>query len=477
MQLRLPNFNKARILVVGDVMLDRYWSGTTSRISPEAPVPVVHVQDVKECPGGAGNVALNIAALGSNTQLLSVCGADAAADSLESKLTAANVRCYLQRISHVPTITKLRILSLHQQLLRLDFEEPLHDYSLSIMPQKFAELMPHVDVVVLSDYAKGSLHNVQELIRLARKANIPVFVDPKGQDFSIYQGATLLTPNRKEFEAVVGVCKTEAELISKARRLMETLQISALLVTRGEQGMTLLRPDVPELHLPAQAREVYDVTGAGDTVIGVMAATYAASGDLAQAAEIANIAAGIVVGKLGAATVSVPELQGVIQQEQVAARGVMTEEQLAIAMELAHKQGERIVMTGGCFDILHAGHIAYLTEAKRLGDRLIIAVNDDASVARLKGADRPINTLSRRMAVLVGLHAVDWVVSFSEDTPQRIIQHLKPDVWVKGGDYRVEDLPESQSIQAYGGQVKILSFIPDHSTTDIVNKIKTGEKS
>lgn len=475
MQLQIPNFNKARVLVVGDVMLDRYWSGSTSRISPEAPVPVVHIKQMEERPGGAGNVALNITALGSQASLLGICGSDPAGDSLEAKLCAAGVQCYLQRIPNMPTIAKLRILSLHQQLLRLDFEDNITNIDTNELLISFKKQLANTDIVVLSDYAKGSLRYAKDLIKAARAASIPIFVDPKGQDFSIYEGASLLTPNRKEFEAVVGPCHDENEMVRKGNELLQTYHIDALLITRGEHGMTLIRKDEPELHLPARAREVYDVTGAGDTVIAILAAAFVDKQSLPQAASIANIAAGIVVGKLGAATVSVPELRRAIQEEHSSGRGVMTEDQLLIAVEDARAHGERIVMTGGCFDILHAGHVAYLEQAKQFGDRLIVAMNDDASVARLKGPARPINSLARRMAVIAGLNAVDWVVSFSEDTPERIVGEILPDVWVKGGDYRVEDLPEARPVLANGGDVQILKFVDGCSTTAIVEKMQLEE--
>jgi D-beta-D-heptose 7-phosphate kinase / D-beta-D-heptose 1-phosphate adenosyltransferase len=471
MQIQLPAFHKARILVVGDVMLDRYWSGVTSRISPEAPVPVVHVQEIEERPGGAGNVALNITALGGHAKLLSICGADAMGDVLENKLRAAGVECLFQRIPGVPTISKIRILSLHQQLIRLDFEEAFHTVDTQVISQVFKQQLTQTDVVIFSDYAKGSLRAVKDLIALAQQAKVPVFVDPKGNDFSVYRGATLITPNKREFETVVGPCHDEEELVRKGQALLQQHDIGALLVTRGEQGMTLIRANEPELHLPAKAREVYDVTGAGDTVIAVLAAAYADTRDLPQAATLANLAAGIVVGKLGAATISVPELRRTIHEELATGRGVMTEEQLFIAVSDARAHNERIVMTGGCFDILHAGHVAYLEQAKTFGDRLIVAVNDDASTKRLKGPARPINTLARRMAVLAGLSAVDWVVPFSEDTPERIVGHILPDVWVKGGDYKVEQLPEARSVLANGGEVKILKFVEGCSTTAIVEKI------
>jgi D-beta-D-heptose 7-phosphate kinase/D-beta-D-heptose 1-phosphate adenosyltransferase len=470
--INIPDFTRARVLIVGDVMLDRYWSGNTSRISPEAPVPVVHIQQTEERPGGAGNVALNTVAVGSHTTLLGICGEDSAGDFLEQKLRASKVNCFFQRLANVPTITKLRVLSLHQQLIRLDFEEPFHTIDADALIDSFKIQLANANIVILSDYAKGCLRYAPELIRLARAANVPVFVDPKGNDFSLYRGASLLTPNRKEFEAIAGQCHTDEELIQKGKILLREHDIEALLITRGEHGMTLIRPHDPEVHIPARAREVYDVTGAGDTVIGLLAAAYASNHDLPLAVHIANLAAGIVVGKLGAATVSMPELRRALHQEHSSNQRIMTEDQLMIAIEDARAHGERIIMTGGCFDIIHAGHIAYLEQAKSFGDRLIVVVNDDASVARLKGNGRPINSLAKRMAVLAGLNAVDWVVSFSEDTPERIVSRLLPDVWVKGGDYQVEDLPEGRPVIKNGGEVKILQFVEGCSTTGIIEKIK-----
>jgi D-beta-D-heptose 7-phosphate kinase/D-beta-D-heptose 1-phosphate adenosyltransferase len=473
MKIQVPSFQSIRALVVGDVMLDRYWSGDTSRISPEAPVPIVHVQTLEERPGGAGNVALNIAALGAQVDLLSFCGDDDAGDILEKKLSHAGVNCYLYKIPQSRTVTKLRILSLHQQLIRLDFEEAPYQIDYKHLKQLFAQRLAHCDVVILSDYAKGCLSYAQDLIQLARRADKPVFVDPKSNDFNAYQGATVLTPNRREFEAVVGECASEQALLQKGMKLLKTHQFEALLVTRGEQGMTLIQQDQPEVYLSAFAKQVYDVTGAGDTAIACLALTYAAQNDLVQSAQLANIAASIVVGKLGAATVSSAELRRAIQIQQLSFhRGILTEAELKIIVEDAKAHNEQIVMTGGCFDILHAGHVAYLEQAKRFGDRLIVAVNDDNSVSNLKGSGRPINNLANRMAVLAGLNAVDWIVPFSEATPERLIKLLLPDIWVKGGDYQMHDLSEAQTIQEYGGQIKLIDFVEGCSTSAIISMIE-----
>ena len=477
MALTVPRFDNARVLVVGDVMLDRYWHGGTSRISPEAPVPVVKIDAIEDRPGGAGNVALNIAALGASTALFGLTGRDEAADSLKTRLQAAQIECHFHAVADHPTITKLRVISRHQQLLRMDFEEPFAAAAASAMIATTLGAMAGCGAMILSDYAKGALVDPQTLIRAARAAGVPVLVDPKGSDFARYRNATLLTPNLHEFEAVVGRCESEQMLVAKGLRLIGELELDALLITRGEHGMTLLQPGRSELHLPARAREVFDVTGAGDTVISVLAAALAAGEELSNAVGLANLAAGIVVGKLGTAVVSATELRRAVQREQGRNRGAMNLEQLGVAIDDARAHGEKIVFTNGCFDILHAGHVGYLQQARALGDRLIVAVNSDASVSRLKGPGRPINSVDRRMAVLAGLESVDWVTSFDADTPEALLEKLRPDILVKGGDYGKEQVVGWQIVEGYGGSVSVLSFFEDLSTTAIVNKILDNSQS
>ena len=475
MNLHVPDFSKARVLVVGDLMLDRYWQGITARISPEAPVPVVRVTDAQERPGGAGNVALNIAALGALAQVDGLVGDDANANALAAFLKKAKVDCAFAPVPGLTTIVKLRVLSKHQQLLRLDFEDSFYAHPPHVLLKRFKRLLSGADVVVLSDYAKGTLAAVSELIAQARAAGKVVLVDPKGADFERYRGATLLTPNNAEFTAIVGACHDDTELVNKGQQLLQHLKLEALLITRGEHGMTLLQRDLAPVFWPAQAREVFDVTGAGDTVIGVLAAALAAGMALPEATALANVAAGIVVGKLGAATVSPQELRAAISAQDISARdiptGVLDETALLTWVQHAKKNGKKIVMTNGCFDILHAGHVAYLQQARALGDRLIVAVNDDASVARLKGAPRPINPLAQRMAVLAGLRAVDWVVPFGTDTPEDLICRVLPDVLVKGGDYQVQDIAGHRCVLDAGGDVKILHFVPGVSTTGMINRV------
>jgi D-beta-D-heptose 7-phosphate kinase/D-beta-D-heptose 1-phosphate adenosyltransferase len=472
MKLEMPEFQEARLLVIGDVMLDRYWHGASSRVSPEAPVPVVRVGNREDRPGGAGNVALNVAALGSAAHLIGVVGNDEAAEELHSRLSAAGVNCDFLHSVDKPTVTKLRVISQHQQLIRLDFEQLLEPPDVEGLLKRASILIDDSDVMLLSDYGKGALQDVQQLIKLGRSKKIPIIVDPKGTDFKKYKGATLITPNLSEFEAFVGKSENEEEFVDKGLKLLGDLALEALLITRGERGMTLLRPDSPELHLPARAQEVFDVTGAGDTVISVLASAIAAGESISDATALANIAAGLVVGKLGTAAISGPELRRAVHEEQSSGRGVMTAQQLTFAVQDAKAHGEKIIFTNGCFDIIHAGHVGYLTEAKSLGDRLIVAINSDESVRRIKGPGRPINPVERRMAVLGGLEAVDWVVNFSEDTPEALLEELQPDILVKGGDYNIDGVVGGEYVKSYGGEVKALEFLDNCSTSAIVEKMK-----
>jgi D-beta-D-heptose 7-phosphate kinase/D-beta-D-heptose 1-phosphate adenosyltransferase len=476
MKMAIPCFDRGRVLVVGDVMLDRYWHGVTSRISPEAPVPVVHVGKSEARPGGAANVAINTAVLGSRTRLLGVTGDDEAAVSLEAQLGAAGIDCHFQKLAKTPTVTKLRVISRHQQLIRLDFEDRFQDIDTDRLLVEFRSGLADCDVVVFSDYGKGTLTDITGLIMAARQAGKPVLVDPKAPEFSRYRGASIITPNLAEFELAAGPCADEQSLRENARELLARYGIEALLLTRGDQGMTLLRSNKTPLHLPAETREVFDVTGAGDTVIAVLAAALAAGADLPEATALANLAAGIVVGKLGTASVSLPELQRAVQGWAGAGCGELTREQVLVAVAEARARGERIVMTNGCFDLLHAGHVACLRQARRMGDRLIVAVNDDASVSRLKGNGRPLNPLERRMAVLAGLESVDWVVPFSEDTPERLIGEIRPDLLVKGGDYRPEQIAGFDCVTRHGGEVVVLGYEDGCSTSAMIEAIRRREK-
>lgn len=472
MNIPIPSFAKARVLVVGDLMLDRYWHGPTSRISPEAPVPVVRVDLIEERPGGACNVALNIATLGAQCTVLGLTGDDEAATALENRLHASGVKTDFVRLANHATVTKLRVMSRHQQLIRLDFEDGFVGADLTRLEAEFARQLDAHDVVVCSDYGKGCLRTVQKLIALCRLKRKPVLIDPKGSDFSRYAGATLITPNLSEFEVVAGSCTDEDDLVAKGRQLCKKLELSALLITRSEHGMTLIENDEAR-HLPTQAREVYDVTGAGDTVISTLAAALASGQSTFDATNLANIAAGIVVGKSGTAAVSVDEIKQEMRKRIVVPRGIISEQALLDTVSTCQQHGERIVMTNGCFDILHAGHVTYLQQARELGDRLVVAVNVDETVRRLKGADRPVNNVDYRMLMLSALECVDWVVPFTEDTPTRLICEMKPDILVKGGDNDPDKIPGAECVRKYGGEVKVLSYIDGVSTTSIIQNIRS----
>jgi len=477
MKITLPEYENANVLVVGDVMLDRYWHGPAARISPEAPVPVVNVKQIEERPGGAANVALNIAALGAKSKIIGLVGDDEAANAIKSSLDSVDVVTDFVTVNNAPTITKLRVLSRHQQLIRLDFEEPFHDVdSAQIIQNMDKALSSSTPVVVFSDYNKGSLADVQNMIQTAKQHGVKILVDPKGSDFEKYRGVTLLTPNLSEFETVVGHCKSDQELFDRAQKLVKDLELEALLITRSENGMTLIRENQAPFHLPTQAQEVFDVTGAGDTVIAVLAASLSVGSSFEDACVLANAAAGVVVGKIGTSTVNTIELANAVYSQQEIGFGVLTEEQLKLAVRLAQHRGEKVVMTNGCFDILHAGHVSYLNTAREQGDRLIVAVNSDASVRGLKGEGRPVNPVDRRMAVLAGLGAVDWVVEFTEETPQRLIAGTLPDLLVKGGDYKPEEIAGGEEVIANGGEVRVLQFKDGCSTSEIIKTIRNEIK-
>jgi D-beta-D-heptose 7-phosphate kinase/D-beta-D-heptose 1-phosphate adenosyltransferase len=452
-------------------MLDRYLFGSTGRISPEAPVPVVHVHETDDRPGGAANVAVNLASLGVSTRLVGIVGNDESGASLQTILQARGIRCDFHRQDDRPTITKTRVQSRGQQLIRLDQEN-----SAAMPGNAVAGLLKQslagAGAVVLSDYGKGALSDVAMMIAACREAGIPVFVDPKGADFERYRGASVITPNQSEFEAVVGVCGSDAELVQRGRAMLDDLELDALLVTRSEKGMLLLEADMEPVFLSTQAREVFDVTGAGDTVIATLAGAVASGQNLTSAAALANLAAGLVVRKIGVASVTPGEMRVSLHQRGQGGRGLMNLDELKSMVDESRQRGERIIMTNGCFDVLHAGHVSYLEEAKGLGDRLIVAVNDDASVRRLKGDSRPINELEDRLLVLAGLAAVDWVVPFSDDTPASLIAEILPDVLVKGGDYRPDDIAGAKDVLQNGGEVRVLAFRDGHSSSRIIDKLR-----
>ncbi len=459
------------VLVVGDVMLDRYWSGPADRVSPEAPVPVVNVESIEGRPGGAANVALNVVSMGARCTLVGFVGDDEAGAALTETLTAAGVNCDFLVIEDWPTTVKLRILSQRQQLLRADFEQavPLVGTSerLAFLQNKVEKHLVDAQAVVFEDYDKGVLEEPAAMIHAARSRGVVSIVDPKMKALAQYRGATVIKPNEKEFLNNVGV---EAdEYGQEASRLCRELNLDGMVVTRGGDGQEVATPDETR-HIPARPVEVYDVTGAGDTTVAVIALGLGLGWSLFDAAQMSNVAAGIAVSKSGTSPVTAPEVNRVLSLNRQG-QGVMTREELLREVEVARQAGERIVFTNGCFDLLHAGHVTYLEEAAALGDRLIVAINDDASVTRLKGKGRPVVPVEGRSRVLLGLGSVDWVVSFDEDTPEPLLELLRPEILVKGGDYGADGVVGAHIVRGYGGQVRVLSLVEDVSTSAIVERI------
>ena len=475
------DFRGFRILVLGDVMLDRYLYGDVDRISPEAPVPVVRLRRTLAMPGGAGNVARNISALGGQAVLVGLLGQDATAAEFRALLAAdPGIIDRVVASGSRPSICKMRIIAGTQQVARLDDEvaTPADAVDSASLVAALQAALPGCHALILSDYAKGVLAPavIAAAIDAARRQGIPVFADPKDDDFSTYRGVDCLTPNARELARAARLpTGTEAEIIAAGAAILHAAGLPALLCTRADKGMILLRAGLPPESVPAQAREVFDVSGAGDTVIATLALAHAAGHPLPEAMRIANAAAGIVVGKLGTATVTADELDHAMRAESGSApdEGALRDPMAArrlVADWQAH--GLRVGFTNGCFDILHAGHVALLRAARRRCDRLIVALNTDASVARLKGAARPINPLADRAAVIAALAAVDAVVAFEEDTPRELIRLLLPDVLVKGADYTVDQVVGAEVVQAAGGTVVLIDLLPGRSTSAILARTR-----
>jgi D-beta-D-heptose 7-phosphate kinase/D-beta-D-heptose 1-phosphate adenosyltransferase len=476
------DFAGIRVLVLGDAMLDRFLYGDVDRISPEAPVPVVRLRRSHAMPGGAGNVARNVSALGGTAVLVGLLGEDAAAAELRALLDGdpgiedATVASAGRR-----SILKTRVIAGTQQVARLDEEEarPADAAEGAALVEAVRQRVAGCGALVLSDYAKGTLTPavVAGAVGAARAAGVPVFADPKTDDFGLYRGADCLTPNARELARAARLpAGTEAEVVAAARAAMRAAGVPALLCTRAERGMVLVRAEGGHASVSAQAREVFDVSGAGDTVIATLALAHAAGRPLEEAMRIANAAAGIVVGKLGTATVAAEELEHALHADgDPDGAGIASTPGLDAALRRVAEwraHGLKVGFTNGCFDILHAGHVALLRAARRRCDRLVVALNTDASVARLKGAGRPINPLADRAAVVSALAAVDAVVAFEEDTPLELVRALRPDVLVKGGDYTEDRVVGADLVRAGGGEVVLVDLLPGRSTTGVAARLR-----
>jgi len=475
-------FAELKVLVVGDLMLDRYILGDVDRISPEAPVPVLrHVQRY-ETPGGAANVAMNLAGLGCQTLLAGFWGNDAEQKELAGFLEKAKIDTTGVVSTPLPTISKTRIVGRQQQLLRLDIEsrEKPSAADCGRLMESAEQLAGKVHAVVLSDYAKGALSAelCERVIRAARRAGIPVLADPKSPDFSKYSGATTVCPNLGELAIATGVAANETEaLLAAGEALRREHDLRFLTVTMSEKGIRVLS-DMGGYHSPTRAREVFDVSGAGDTVIATMAAALAAGLKMETAVELANLAAGIVVGKVGTVPIARHELVAALTPSSgfSASEKILDRERMAIRVAEWRAAGQTIVFTNGCFDLLHVGHVTLLEDCHKFGSKLVLGLNTDASVCRLKGPSRPIVGERERSRVMAALAAVDAVVLFDEDTPLELIREIMPDVLVKGGDYSVETVVGHQDVIAAGGRVEIVPIVEGFSTTNLVKKLSVSEQ-
>jgi len=475
----LDGFHAARVLVLGDVMLDRFVYGSVERISPEAPIPVVNIERFLDMPGGAANVARNIASMGARATLLGVVGEDAWAEDLLTQLAASpSIEARLVTDASRPTSVKTRYVADGQQVMRADRESRvwlspqveqrlLHEYSASL---------GDAQVVVLSDYAKGVLSDsvIRAAIDIARRAGKTIIVDPKSKDFGRYRGASILTPNRLELQQASGrECVADDQVVDGARSIVAEGICDAMIVTRGKDGMSVVQCNDAPMHLSTAARQVFDVSGAGDTVVAAVALGLAVGASVVDAAALANIAAGIVVGKRGTATVtpgeimaSLKPLDGRTDSQKIFA--------LDTVLQLARgwrDSGLKIAFTNGCFDLLHPGHISLLDQARRSADRLIVGLNADLSIRRLKGPNRPVQSEVARATVLASMKSVDAVVIFAEDTPINLIEALEPDVLVKGADYKLDTVVGADIVMKYGGRVVLATLVSGHSTTETVRRI------
>lgn len=479
---QIAQLARGRVLVVGDVMVDHYVSGHVSRVSDEAPVPIIHVSDERWTPGGAANVAANIAALGGKAALAGIVGADAAANQLTDALSALSaVEADLAVETGRPTSIKTRYMGGQHQIVRVDRERPapISKASEDKLIASIEELASDCDAVMVSDYAKGALTDrvLHAAIATGRKASLPVVIDPKRADWSAYKGASLITPNRKELTLATHLpCGTDAECTAAAAIAIKATG-AAILLTRSEAGMSLFRSGEPPLHLAAKAREVFDVSGAGDTVAAAAALGLASGLKLETAMQIANIAAGIVVGKRGTATASPAELLaeiGAANRGLAGAPGALPLADVKALRERWAREGLSVGFTNGCFDILHAGHVSLLRQAAASCDRLVVALNTDASVRSLKGSDRPVQSEEVRSAVMAAMKGVDAVVLFAEATPEALIRELQPDVLVKGADYAEDQIVGADIVRARGGRVLRVSLVDGQSTTRVIEKSKRG---
>ncbi|NQT28982.1 MAG: D-glycero-beta-D-manno-heptose-7-phosphate kinase [Candidatus Saganbacteria bacterium] len=476
----IPKIVGKKILVFGDLMLDEHIWSRVSRISPEAPVPIADVARISHVPGGCGNVAANIASLKAKAYLVSVIGKDSSGQKLRKALSDKGISTrHLVIDPKRPTILKSRIIAGSQHMVRVDREDRtvLSPKLLATITKRLNKLIPKMDAIIISDYAKGSVtaKTTQLIISLAKKHKKPVSIDPKGVDFSKYRGATVITPNLREASiAARRLIISEKSLIKAGQVLAKLTGSKNVLITRGRDGMSLICPD-EVIYIPAVPREVFDITGAGDTVIATLTLALATGATAKNAAILANYAASVVIGKIGTAPCLFEELEEAISGHEPIAKKIKLRKELHAIVQNLRNENAKIIFTNGCFDILHLGHVRYLSKAKKLGDILIIGLNSDASVRKLKGKDRPYIYELERAEILASLECVDYVCIFEETRPDNLIKIVKPDFHVKGGDYKINRLPEKKLVESLGGKVIVIPPIKGRSTTNLVKRILSGK--
>ncbi|MBU0630937.1 MAG: D-glycero-beta-D-manno-heptose-7-phosphate kinase [Candidatus Margulisbacteria bacterium] len=477
----IPGFTGKKILIVGDLMLDEHIWSSVSRISPEAPVPIADVKKTTHVPGGCGNVAANIAALGATPYLVGLIGRDSSGEKLLNALKKIGISTnYIISDDIRPTILKSRIIAASQHVVRVDREDKsiLSPLLTQQIIKRLKELIPRVDAVIISDYEKGLVTKTicQAAIKFARANKKAVAVDPKGADYAKYAGVTIITPNLREATVASGIdIKDDATLLAAGKAIIKKAKSRFALITRGRDGMTLF-DNKDAKTFPAVPREVFDITGAGDAVIATIALTLAAGASMKEATLLSNFAGSVVVGKIGTAPCFREELEEALAGHEPITRKIKSRQEIAPIARNLKNEGLKVVFTNGCFDLLHLGHVRYLREAKKLGDVLIVGVNSDKSVAALKGPSRPYVSEMERAEILASLECVDYVIIFSDLRPDNLIKAVSPNVHVKGGDYKINDLPEKKIVESLGGKVVVIPPIKGRSTTNIVAKILGGKK-
>lgn len=470
MNIDLNKIRESKVLVIGDIMLDKYHIGSVKRISPEAPVPVVRVTRSYSVLGGAANLARNLVGLGSTPYIVGIVGDDNNGESVKKMFKELGITAMVET-TDLPTITKTRIIGNDQQVARIDFEEErvkLHNNIEKRVIDSVRSVIDKIDIIVISDYGKGLCNDTicSEIINLALKNGKEVIVDPKGTNWSKYKNASIITPNIKELSDISNreIHNKDSEINAASNEIIERYNLKSILVTRSEMGMSYIDKD-QVIAIPTEAKEVFDVSGAGDTVVATLAAALAAKFPLNDAIYLANKAAGIVVGKIGTSPIIFHELQSELYISN-SDNKILTKDEIPNLLKILSLEDKKIVFTNGCFDILHKGHVTYLQKAKKLGDILILGLNSDASVRRLKGENRPINDERARAEVMASLASIDYVVIFEEDTPFEVIKAIKPDILVKGGDYKIEDIVGRE----YAKETTTIPFVDGFSTTSIITK-------